>query len=57
VNTPVWPVLIVLAGVCPLLVGALVRALQSAKTEATRAALEAVQRSETKGAEAGPTQA
>ena len=56
-NTPVWPVLIVLAGVCPLLVGALVRALQSAKTEATRAALEAVQRSETKGAEAGPTQA
>jgi len=39
VNAPLWPVLIVLAGVCPLLVGALVRALQRTKAQATRAAV------------------
>jgi hypothetical protein len=37
VNAPLWPVLIVLAGVCPLLVGAVVRALQRTKADATRA--------------------
>jgi len=40
VNAPLWPVLIVLAGVCPLLVGAVVRALQRTKADATRAAAQ-----------------
>jgi hypothetical protein len=39
VNTPLWPVLVVVAALCPMLVTALVRALHGAKVEATRKAL------------------